>query len=286
MRKTFIFYSDREDYTEEMTDAEKWQFLQLILDYQKWKEVSPEWWLKFIRSRIKKQLDDDNEKYDEVCERNRKNIEKRRWKTTKTKTGKGKNTKNTTGTTGIPPYTTGYHSIPDNDNDNDNDNIYIEDNIEDDNDNKNKNTITNVIVWPSVDKKNNLLEKFGSKKIASSNTKEKIPITNCIEWLKKWLAKNNLVYKSETRKRDDWKKLTDRHAFATLLRTKSFQEVCWAYWKTEWEMVYLIACEWWKIPFFAGIIYSWRWFLKQWQSIYNQTLAKEASKPKSATRVL
>jgi hypothetical protein len=34
MKKTFVFYNDRQDYTEEMTLEEKGLFLQVILDYQ------------------------------------------------------------------------------------------------------------------------------------------------------------------------------------------------------------------------------------------------------------
>lgn len=69
MKKTFVFYSDRIDYTQEMTDTEKWQFLDLILNYQNWIAVDPQWWMKFIRSRIKKQIDEDNEKRNEIVEK-------------------------------------------------------------------------------------------------------------------------------------------------------------------------------------------------------------------------
>lgn len=61
-KKTFIFYSDRIDYTNEMTNEEKGLFLDTILKYQNWIEVNVEWALKFVRGRVKKQIDDDNNK--------------------------------------------------------------------------------------------------------------------------------------------------------------------------------------------------------------------------------
>lgn len=65
MKKTFVFYNDRQDYTEEMSLEEKGLFLQVILDYQNWKELWDLWSIKFIRSRVKKQLDQDNTKRSE-----------------------------------------------------------------------------------------------------------------------------------------------------------------------------------------------------------------------------
>lgn len=76
MRKTFVFYADREDYTTVMTNEEKWEFLQLLLDYKNDKDPKPMWWLKYIRPRIKKQLDEDEEKYRIACEANRENGKK------------------------------------------------------------------------------------------------------------------------------------------------------------------------------------------------------------------
>lgn len=69
MKKTFVFYNDRQDYTEEMSLEEKGLFLQVILDYQNWKELWDLWSIKFIRSRVKKQLDQDNMKRSEEIEK-------------------------------------------------------------------------------------------------------------------------------------------------------------------------------------------------------------------------
>jgi len=83
MRKTFIFYNDRIDYTEEMTNEEKWLFLQTIVNYQNWKDIWDIWAIKFVWSRVKKQLDADNEKREqESRKRSEAWIEwnkKRRW---------------------------------------------------------------------------------------------------------------------------------------------------------------------------------------------------------------
>ena len=82
-KRTFVFYNDRTDYLDEMSFEEKGIFLQTILDYQNWKEVKPTWSMKFIRSRIKKQMDEDNKKREEEKERRIKNWKmgalKRRW---------------------------------------------------------------------------------------------------------------------------------------------------------------------------------------------------------------
>jgi len=82
MKKTFVFYNDRQDYTEEMSLEEKGLFLQVILDYQNWKEIVDIWPIKFIWSRVKKQLDEDNKKRAEEIEKRRiAGIEwnKKRW---------------------------------------------------------------------------------------------------------------------------------------------------------------------------------------------------------------
>ena len=63
MKKTFIFYSDRIDYTEWMTNEEKGILFQTILDYQNWKDITNDnIVIRMLFPRIKKQLDDDNKK--------------------------------------------------------------------------------------------------------------------------------------------------------------------------------------------------------------------------------
>lgn len=109
MKKTFIFYSDWIDYTEEMSLEEKWLFLQTILDYQHWKELPDLWSIKFIWSRVKKQLDEDNTKWSEE-------IEKRRMAWIE---GNKKRWGNRTSSQVIASATNYSQVIADNDNDND-----------------------------------------------------------------------------------------------------------------------------------------------------------------------
>ncbi len=73
MKKTFIFYNDWIDYTEDMTLEEKWFFLQTILNYQNWKDLGDISSIKFVWSRVKKQLDENNESYENIVDRNRSN---------------------------------------------------------------------------------------------------------------------------------------------------------------------------------------------------------------------
>jgi len=73
MKKTFIFYNDWIDYTEEMTLEEKGLFLESILLFQQWKEIKKDLWgIKFIWSRVKKQLEDDNYKWKNEIEKRKK----------------------------------------------------------------------------------------------------------------------------------------------------------------------------------------------------------------------
>lgn len=69
MRKTFIFYADWIDYTEEMSLDEKWLFLQTILNYQNWKDLWNIDKIKFVWTRVKKLLDEANQKWDEEIEK-------------------------------------------------------------------------------------------------------------------------------------------------------------------------------------------------------------------------
>lgn len=70
--------------------------------------------LQFIFSKIKKICDDNCDKYQKICERNRKNITKR-WEQNGDKPleNKGKSDIDTTGYQSLPVDTSGYHSIPD-----------------------------------------------------------------------------------------------------------------------------------------------------------------------------
>lgn len=73
MKKTFIFYTDWIDYTEEMNREEKWLFLETILAFQNGEDlpsdITP---IKFIWSRVKKQLEDDNIKWSSELDKRKK----------------------------------------------------------------------------------------------------------------------------------------------------------------------------------------------------------------------
>ena len=79
MKKTFIGYKDRIDYTEEMSFEEMWMLFNAILCYQNWKEIWELWNVKFVWSRIKKELDVDKEKYEKICEWNSEKWKKHKW---------------------------------------------------------------------------------------------------------------------------------------------------------------------------------------------------------------
>jgi len=69
MKKTFIIYCDWIDYMEDMSLEEKWLLFDNIMKYQNWQEISEIWWLKFVRNKIKKELDENNKKWEEIKEK-------------------------------------------------------------------------------------------------------------------------------------------------------------------------------------------------------------------------
>ena len=109
MKNSFIVYYQYAEHFELLTDEELGRLIRAMLLYDKDGTLPQfEGVLKMAFSFIKTQLDIDKNKFNTICERNRKNIQKR-WKN-----------KNTTGKSGIPKNT----KNTDNDNDNDNDNDY------------------------------------------------------------------------------------------------------------------------------------------------------------------
>lgn len=110
-----------------MTDAEKWQFLDLILNYQNWIAVDPQWWMKFIRSRIKKQLDEDNQKRNEIIQKRSEAWKKHTWNQYTMKDNRRKAQKNTVEQM-EQNGTNGTVNVNDNDNVNDNVNVNVNDN--------------------------------------------------------------------------------------------------------------------------------------------------------------
>lgn len=69
MKKTFIFYADRQDYLEVLNTDEKACLLDALVQYHNWIDPEIIWWVVYIRPRIKKQIDENIKKYEEVCEK-------------------------------------------------------------------------------------------------------------------------------------------------------------------------------------------------------------------------
>jgi len=126
-KKTFIFYNDWKDYTEEMTREEKWLFLECILDFQEWLNPDPEH-LKFIWSKVKKQLDADNKKREEEVEKRSKawiEWNKKRWWVASDRKPSQVIASATSGSQLIASATSGSQLIADNENETVNDNVTV-----------------------------------------------------------------------------------------------------------------------------------------------------------------
>lgn len=74
MKSSFLIYLSYEEQFNLLSDEELGQLMRAIMQYEKTGEVPKlEGMLKMAFSFIKSQLDKDNEKYNEVCERNKRN---------------------------------------------------------------------------------------------------------------------------------------------------------------------------------------------------------------------
>ena len=65
-KRTFIGYTDRIYYTEEMSLEEIWTLFKAILDYQNWNEIWDLGNIKFVWSRIKKEMEENNQKWNDT----------------------------------------------------------------------------------------------------------------------------------------------------------------------------------------------------------------------------
>ena len=98
-RSTFICYTDWYDYCDGMSPEQKANLFDCIRSYtSEYETIQPLPEIQFVRNRIKKQLDEHNEKYIDTCKKASDNIKKRR--------DKAKSKDN------IPSYTTVYEGIP------------------------------------------------------------------------------------------------------------------------------------------------------------------------------
>ena len=119
MKKTFIFYTDWIDYTEEMTNEEKWILFQAILDHENWKPITNDnIVIRMIFPRIKKQLDEDKKKWQE--EKKKRSEAGKKWMKSRWWVDK---TNNNTVITNNKSVIKDITKITDNDNVNVNDNV-------------------------------------------------------------------------------------------------------------------------------------------------------------------
>lgn len=80
-KKTFIAYTDRYLYCDWMSAEEKANLFDCIRSYATaCDSIEPLPTIKFVRNKIKKQIDENWEQYDKVCKKNAENAKKRREK--------------------------------------------------------------------------------------------------------------------------------------------------------------------------------------------------------------
>lgn len=76
-KNSFLIYLDYEEQFDLLSDEELGQLMRAIMQYEKTgEEIKLEGMLKMAFSFIKTQLDKDREKYNEVCEKNKRNGKK------------------------------------------------------------------------------------------------------------------------------------------------------------------------------------------------------------------
>lgn len=161
-KKSFILYYDSQHLFNMLPDTQAGRLIKAIYEYEingTIPNYDDDIAFKMAFTTIQLCLDREKEKYNNVCERNKRNIQKR-WNdniiNTTGKIGIPKNTKNTTGISGIPKNTKNTDNDSDIDNDNDNDNDSDIDNV-----NVNENDKENE---SSKNKLEKLVNNFGNTK--------------------------------------------------------------------------------------------------------------------------
>lgn len=119
MKNTVIFYKDWYDSLEGLSPEERLAIYEAVMRYGFEGEVPQDKLVKYTTALMRSAIDRDNNKYEEKCERNRRNIAQR-WKRLKEEQKQG-----TDGNEPIRPNTTAT------DNGNDNDNVNVNDNVND-----------------------------------------------------------------------------------------------------------------------------------------------------------
>lgn len=134
-RKSFVIYTDYMELVEELDDAETAEMFKAMLIYASGEDVPKfsDRHVKAIFGIIRRQMDRDNEKYEEIVrkrrEASRKAVEARKEKKQNNQTSANGNQTSA--------------NLPDNDNENGNENVNDNENV---NGNENDNNINNVII--------------------------------------------------------------------------------------------------------------------------------------------
>lgn len=78
-KNSFIAYNDRIDYMDDMPMEQRGILFTAILNYQNWLEVWDLWEVKYIWNKIRKEIDANTEKYEEVCNKRSVAWKKHKW---------------------------------------------------------------------------------------------------------------------------------------------------------------------------------------------------------------
>ena len=79
MKDTFVLCKDRISYTEEMSNEDRGILLDVIMKYQNWIDIwDPPYAVKIVFSHIKRFFEKQQDNYNEICEKNKENVKKRR----------------------------------------------------------------------------------------------------------------------------------------------------------------------------------------------------------------
>ena len=169
MKDTFVAYTSYLEKFSRLTDAQMGMLFRAMMEYQKTGEepLIEDMAVCLCFDVVKCDMDENNKKYEEMCERQRENVRKR-WDK--------RNTDDTTVYHGIPSYTTDTkHTDNDNDNDTDTDN---------DNDNESDNDNDSVKKEDAKASKKEPKHKYGQYKnvLLSDSELEKLKDEFFYDW--------------------------------------------------------------------------------------------------------
>lgn len=79
MKNSFIAYNDRIDYMDDMPMEQRGILFTAILNYTNWLEVWDLWEVKYVWNKIRKEIDANTEKYEDVCNKRSEAWKKHSW---------------------------------------------------------------------------------------------------------------------------------------------------------------------------------------------------------------